>query len=131
MNGTPATDFDPSAGVGVYTVVYKYTDANGCSGTAQRTLLVDACTGLDEMQALGLSVYPNPASDVLYITANAGKYNIELLDAAGRLVLSSNLNVGSDRERMIPLDDCVNGIYIVAISSEDGQRYTKRLVIAR
>lgn len=131
VNGIPVTTFDPAIGAGVYTVVYQFTDANGCSASAQRTLLVDACTGVDEMQALGLNVYPNPASEVLYITANAGKYDIELLDAAGRLVLTSGLDVSNDRERTIQLDACVNGIYAVVIITEEGQRYTKRLVIAR
>lgn len=131
VNGTPTTHFDPAMGVGVYIVLYEYTDANGCIGSAQRTIMVDACTSIDEMQAVGLSVYPNPASDLLYVTANAGKYNIELLDAAGRLVLRSDLDVSNDRERQIQLDACVNGMYSVVIIAEDGQRYTKRLVIAR
>lgn len=131
VNGITTTEFDPAIGVGVYIVLYEYTDANGCTGSAQRTILVDACTGVDEMQAIGLSVYPNPASDLLYVTANAGKYNIELMDTAGRLVLSSSLDVSNDRERRIQLDACVNGMYSVVIISEDGRRYTKRLVIAR
>lgn len=131
VNGVPTTNFDPALGVGVYTVVYQFTDANGCSASAQRTLLVDACTGIDELDAIGLSIYPNPATDLLYVTANAGRYDIELLDAAGRLVHSSGLNVSNDRERTIALDAFKNGIYAVVVTTDKGLRFTKRLVIAR
>jgi len=131
VNGVPTTNFNPALGVGVYTVVYQFTDANGCSASAQRTLLVDACTGIDDLDAIGLSVYPNPATNMLYVTANAGRYDIEILDAAGRLVISSGLDVSNDRERAIPLDVCVNGMYAVVITTDDGRRYSKRLVIAK
>jgi hypothetical protein len=131
VNGVATTLFDPAAGVGVYTVVYQFTDANGCSGSAQRTLLVDACTGINELEGAGIRMYPNPASDVLYITADAGRYEIRIHDASGRLVQTEGLDTGADRERRVSLNDRQNGIYIVEIAAEDGRRWTSRLVVAR
>lgn len=131
VNGVQTTLFDPSLGAGVYTVVYQYTDANGCAGTAQRTLLVDACTGIDELADAGIRMYPNPARDVLYVTAEGGRYEILIHDASGRLVRTEGLDAGEGRERKIALDDQQNGIYIVVIAAEDGRRWTSRLVIAR
>lgn len=131
VNGVPTTFFDPGAGPGVYTVVYSFTDANGCTATAQRPLLVEACTGVEELDAFGLTMYPNPATNVLHVTADMGRFDIHLLDAAGRLVHSEGLDVSNDRERVIALDRFVNGMYSVVITTDDGQRWTKRLVIAR
>ena len=131
VNGIPTTLFDPALGVGVYTVVYQFADANGCSSSAQRTLLVDACTGIDELQEAGIRMYPNPASDVLYITAEAGRYEIRIHDASGRLVQTEGFDAGAGRERRIALNDRQNGIYVVLIAAEDGRRWTNRLVVAR
>jgi hypothetical protein len=131
VNGVATTLFDPAAGAGVYTIVYQFTDANGCSGSAQRTLLVDACTGINELDEAGIRMYPNPASDVLYITAEAGRYEIRIHDASGRLVQTEGLDTGADRERRVALNDRQNGIYVVVIAAEDGRRWTSRLVIAR
>ena len=45
MNGTSATTFNPNTS-GNYTIVYSYSDANGCSNTASRTLTVNQTTAV-------------------------------------------------------------------------------------
>jgi hypothetical protein len=131
VNGVPATNFDPAQGVALYTITYEYTDANGCGGSAQRTLLVDACTGIEDFAVAGIRMFPNPAKDLLYITADVGRYEVRIHDASGRLVKTAGLDVSADRERTISLDGQANGVYSVVIATDDGRQWAGRLVIAR
>ncbi len=48
LNGVTSAVFTPSAGYGAYPLSYSYTDANGCSATAQTTV----------------DVYPNPIPSI-------------------------------------------------------------------
>ena len=42
--------FNPAtAGVGTHTITYTYEDLNGCENFTTETILVDPCTGIDEM----------------------------------------------------------------------------------
>jgi len=45
VNGTSATTFNPISS-GNYTIVYSYSDANGCSNTASRSLTVNQTTAV-------------------------------------------------------------------------------------
>ncbi|MFM8786923.1 MAG: PKD domain-containing protein, partial [Bacteroidota bacterium] len=45
VNGTSATTFNPNTS-GNYTIVYSYSDGNGCSNTASRTLTVNQTTAV-------------------------------------------------------------------------------------
>lgn len=42
IDGTPAATFNPSSAVGVYMVEYNFTDANGCSSTAEQLIEIFA-----------------------------------------------------------------------------------------
>jgi hypothetical protein len=53
--------FDPAiAGIGTHTITYTYTASNGCDNYDEETILVDPCTGVDEVEAGKISIYPNP-----------------------------------------------------------------------
>ncbi|HTF02957.1 MAG TPA: T9SS type A sorting domain-containing protein, partial [Bacteroidia bacterium] len=69
--GVTGSNFDPSSLNGPQTIVYTFTDTNGCVGTASDNIVVDPCTGINDNNSVifGMSVYPNP---------NYGKFNIEL-----------------------------------------------------
>jgi hypothetical protein len=76
-------------------------------------------------------MFPNPAKDLLYITADVGRYEVRIHDASGRLVKTAGLDVSADRERTISLDGQANGVYSVVIATDDGRQWAGRLVIAR
>ena len=60
------------------------TDNNGCSSTG--TIVVDYLTGISEAETGTISVYPVPASSMLYITVPEGLVNAEMMDISGRLL---------------------------------------------
>lgn len=61
--GVSAGSFDPAvAGTGSHVITYTYTDVNGCFGTAQDSLTVVVCIGLESGDVMGsIVLYPNPS----------------------------------------------------------------------
>ena len=76
-------------------------------------------TGIDEPQVNVLSVYPNPASDVINIalTAEANtEVTVDIMDINGRVVKSTILNASTAvNEARIEVGDVKPGIYIVRL----------------
>lgn len=68
-----------------------------------------------------ISLFPNPASDVLYIrnTDNISLHSAALYDAAGRIVLTQEINTTSG----IDVNSLPAGIYHVLISGSDFSRF--------
>ncbi len=73
-------------------VPYQYsvtgTDASGCSSTAAITVNASACTGVQENEFNAVSVYPNPATSEITISATGnGSKSITVTDVTGRIVM--------------------------------------------
>ena len=116
--------FNPSiAGAGVHLVVYSYTDMNGCTGTAQQNITVDDCLSLDDLEAIYLSIAPNPAQQFFSIQSDQEVSDVTLLGLSGRIVQRFNTNIGNYDISTLP-----TGMYIVRVSI-DGQQLLRRLII--
>ena len=81
---------------------------------------VTVYNNVNEVEAAALSVYPNPATEVLYVNAENLK-NVEIYDMTGRSVMTSTMNV-------IDLSDMSAGIYFVTIKSENAAKTVKLVV---
>ncbi|WP_109438208.1 T9SS type A sorting domain-containing protein [Aquimarina sp. AU119] len=69
----------------------------------------------------GISIYPNPVSDLLYIKSNSLLKKAQLFDALGRLVLTTNQNI-------IDVKNLFSGVYIVKIMMAD-KLIKKKIII--
>lgn len=80
------------------------------------------------------SLYPNPVTGKqLTVSLNGvkqGKYNVQIIDAAGQRVFTTNLsNVGTGVTQMIELPASVKtGMYVMIVSAED-YRETKQFIV--
>ena len=77
-----------------------YSNALVTSVTETTTTYVPNTTGLseEELKDLNMTIFPNPASDLIAIQANGllrENLNLELYDLEGRLIDSQQLNQGS------------------------------------
>lgn len=80
----------------------------------------------DETEAITLELYPNPASDMVYVRGlKPGKYHAELITADGRKagVFSLNEQHGFDIKGLSA------GLYFVTISSEHMKVYSQKLMV--
>src|SRR5690606_27354735 len=102
-----------------YSVIGTYTDT-GCSSMAFLSLSVSDCSGISELEANALQIFPNPTDGCFYV--NAADATISIYNSAGELV--------SAFEHHWSHDDCFPGlspgIYYLVIS---GYNQVLRLVV--
>ncbi|MNU92289.1 PKD domain protein [compost metagenome] len=116
--GVNTGNFNPAvSGAGTFPITYSYMDANGCSGTAQSTIVVDECLSLSEQGQEQMLVYPNPTSGMITLVSDVQYHSLEVIDAAGRIVW--RLESGSfEKEQVIDLTAFSNGQYILRVKTQ-------------
>ncbi len=116
--GISTSNFDPSlSGAGTFLVSYNYTNVNGCSATANQTVIVSVCTDAVELNTSLISIYPNPANELIHIKMDASLISdatIELYDAIGKRVIFEKVNT---ENTSIVINSLANGIYLVRMIS--------------
>lgn len=113
---------------GTYTITLKASNASGTNQAVQ-TIVVDACTGLNENNGIlsAVEVYPNPAREEFKVSLPANKdgYRISLVNVLGSVVFESNtysetLNVNVSNQP--------NGVYFLNVESKDA-KITRKVII--
>lgn len=112
-SGVAGTNLDPSALSGINQVDYTYTDANGCSGMGSDNYMVVNCLGVEDEKENMISLYPNPATDFVWINSNAEDLKFSMMDLSGKMVMQGNLNTSNK----IDLQDMSSGLYIITLSN--------------
>ena len=106
-------------GDGAYSV--EVTDSNGC--TAKSDVYLYSILGLDEATAAGtIKVYPNPATDRLYIESSLPGVQAQLTDLAGRVI------IGATGSRQLDLNTLAEGMYLLTLTDQDGKQISVQKV---
>lgn len=85
--------------------------------------------GINTPQQYSLSIYPNPATDILHIKGSGETdYNITIVDAIGKTVLGKQAKPGSGPEMTLDIHQLPPGTYFIAISAAAGLQYYSRFV---
>lgn len=110
ISGETNQTFTPTEN-GLYAVII---DLGGCIDTSD--CIIISTIGLNELNELGFSVYPNPTTGDVHLIGSGtpilGKYNI--IDASGRTLLSGNLN----EQQIINIQELSPGPYVLIIEGE-------------
>jgi hypothetical protein len=131
--GVAGNIFSPNiAGVGLQTVTYSYTDANGCFGSVDETIDVLACVGVNEpFVAAGMNIFPNPNNGSFTLTINDANYTeimMELVTVEGRVIYSDKASdVTGTYVKQLDLSTHANGIYFLRVTA-NGQSYMQKVV---
>lgn len=118
-SGMTSSTFNPAtAGLGMHTIVYSYTDNNNCSGDASTNVVVDNCLEIKEMGENDITFYPNPTKDLLTIDLGVihQKVNASTIDITGQEVHSEGFNEKSILT--LSLQNLPVGVYFVKIKTE-------------
>jgi len=123
-NSTNFTDFDSTNNPNLTCIFVddaSYSTANWTDVNATTTFVNDEaeCAGLsieDNTFGLGVSVYPNPTDNYLFIEGNKNPISISIYNLLGKEVLSIN-NTKNINVQALP-----SGVYVIRIS--DGVRQT-------
>jgi len=95
----------------------QVTFANGCVGTSADTFV--SFVGLEDITLGTVKVYPNPTSNILYITFEkemSGLTSIYVLDQTGRIVLENTMN--AQLNYSVDVNSLVDGVYFVKVENE-------------
>jgi len=105
---TQSIEFKPVVAQ-TYSVYVKGTDANGCVSNHTMTVKVNACTGIEEVAAKLIHVYPNPNNGLVTIATESAMH-VTITDINGRMVAQFALVAG---ENIVSLENLSNGVYFV------------------
>jgi surface protein len=110
-----STDNSPLQGISYYRI--KQTDFNGSFSYSEvRSVELG-------IRNLGISVYPNPASNELHINTES-KATFKMFNAIGKQIITSNLTQGDNN---INIQQLSQGVYVAVIETANGV-VTKKVI---
>ncbi|MDR0802488.1 FG-GAP-like repeat-containing protein [Fluviicola sp.] len=117
-NGILNNIFYPaSAEVGASIVTYTYSDANGCSNTAQTIIEVNDCAGIKEYEQAFFAVFPNPNNGQFKIISNGKSMDLIIIhDVQGKMVFNEAYSGAFALD--FNLNTYSNGVYYIEIRSD-------------
>lgn len=132
VSGNTAMVSVDSSGIGFGSTTYTViaTDAYGCKGDASTTITFVDCAGIDELSGtLGVEIYPNPSSGMIYVKVrnNSSNTQVRLLDINGS-VLKYWQKFSKQAQMELDLNGFSAGMYLLNITSDKGSE-TLRIVI--
>lgn len=90
-----------------------------------------ATAGLDEADQIGMSIYPNPASEVVNVNfeGKGGNYEVTITDLAGRTISTQSVDNAEGAQNVeISVNDLKAGNYIVTVKTE-GAVSTQKVIV--
>lgn len=110
---------DSSFPTGVYTITVQF------GGNTYQTIFgVRTTLGTDDLKQTEISLYPNPASNIIFVEANSEIDKIDLFDILGRKVIEVS---PFSKKAELNLDSLKTGMYMAIITS-DGKRLVKKIM---
>jgi hypothetical protein len=111
--------YTPSAGyVGYDTFTYTESVGGGPSSTAQVIVRVAAPLGINEVTEGKINIYPNPATNKLYVSAsNPSVSELRIYDMLGKVMKTESFYANT----AVDLSGFSNGLYIIQFSGTDGK----------
>lgn len=108
-------------------VRYPYVNDNDeAAGISPKMPITVTATNIKRYMKREISIYPNPASDVLHVNVGGiQEGEIQLLDMTGRLFLDHELN---SKVSTFDVSDYAAGSYILRVSTDEGA-FSKKLLI--
>ncbi len=132
-HGITGSTFNPqTAGVGTHCITYTYINPQGCKSTAVQSVLVEPCTGIEELQSDGWSVLPNPANHYIQIKPADhfnGRIKVQITDASGRFLSSEFKDCNQGESVTVMTSNLSAGYYFLRIESGQEVKFL-RLMIA-
>lgn len=128
---TDGSFYPEAAGLGDHIITYTFVDENGCENSAEQTIFVDACTGIQENDA-ALSLYPNPSRGIFTLTSADALLDakISVRNIFGAAVFQQNhVDLASGESFEIKLNESASGLYYIIIESD--QIMVKKIMVEK
>ncbi len=110
---------------GTYTVTLTVTDS---CGTNTFTGTVSTTVGVNELELVDLSVYPNPSNALFAIQSSDEMKEVLVTDLSGKVIFTDELN---SSEGVIDATQFANGTYLLSIRFGNDHVQTVRLEVVK
>lgn len=118
--------FDPSIGVGTYTVYYSVTGSNGCFASQTQTIDVMICTDVSNATIeKDLNLFPNPTSSYVTLKSSKEIATVLVYDYAGKLVQIVEVNTS---ETILQTESLAKGFYTLSVTMKDNSQSVLKLI---
>ncbi|MFI5204807.1 MAG: T9SS type A sorting domain-containing protein, partial [Flavobacteriales bacterium] len=115
-----------TAGVGIHTVTYAFTDGNGCTDSNTDQITVNNCTDISDF-GTGISdvvIYPNPFSSEFAISGSfTGLVEMKLFNSLGELITSVEITSNFK----LQTSNFPAGVYFLQLENEN-ETATKKII---
>ncbi len=112
--------YPDSAPPGANILTYTYIDSNNCSSSASDTLIIENCTGIEDLSSTSrLMIYPNPAVGLLNIVSDVlrEKYVLTVYDVTGRVLSVNVCTTNPEDKAVIDVSSLPQGIYYIQLTA--------------
>ena len=117
-------DLGAQLGLNVYQVIGNTPD-----GVAVPCDSVGIVIDILEPEFTTMSVYPNPATDILEVWTNVpGNYQVEVLNIDGRQEYSAAREVRAEGHLSVEISNLASGVFIIRLRDENGNQRQARFV---
>lgn len=135
VGGTTASSADPVVKfntAGTYTVILNSVN-NGGSHTVTKAGYITVTGGnasVAEADNDAVSVYPNPASNTLYVSwpQASGSVSYKMVDISGKTVLSGNQTVDGNSPLLLAIDGLSSGLYTLQLQNGNTSKTVKTVI---
>ena len=107
--------------------VLTVTNSNGCQDKDTVVIISNPCLGLTENTTLEFSMYPNPASDVVFVETNVSNSEVVIYSMNGQALFTQR---NSTPDFILNLSDFAEGVYWFTVTSSEGT-VNQRLVVKK
>jgi len=105
------------------------TDANLCTNSATRTIIVSTCLGINNISQSPITVYPNPNNGAFVIDipeSSTDSYIVEVRNALSQLIYTDKIQTGGSKN--INLTGESKGVYSLTIQSQTTKLVSKIII---
>ena len=109
---------------------------NGSTSTIAQAVANGYLTGAQILgiQNLGgpdaISIYPNPASNLIHISGFNGKGIVSIMDISGKALLTKEMNFNINEENSISTSSLAQGVYLLQVRTNN-EIHTSKIIISR
>jgi len=88
-------------------------------------VIVDACTGIDEISNTEISISPNPGNGQFTIQTQITEGTLEIIDLSGKVVFTQEFN---QQNKMINASSLYDGMYFIKLQNQTGIAVEKLII---
>jgi PKD repeat protein len=122
--------YDGVTNTDYYHFFYDWEVATGTESCTSERVKVDLVTGLEDLKESEISIYPNPATNYVYINnLPNSNCNVILYNSSMQQVKSLKSNGSSDLS--VDFNELSSGVYFCRVASENNILTMKKIVIVK